>query len=177
MARCRESIVGVFFVFLFPMNFCSFRYVVPTLQQGLTVMYRTKPDEPLLWLVKLLLTSIFEISNPDFKVGRLAEEEQSRARLSTRLSTGCFIIIIISTSISTDSLPALLIDLICCELCNVQGRQISGKGILFWNKYSRCYQTHSIYMREASHYLWPVACKLKSGILNFILFGMSYIWK
>ena len=130
MARCRESIVGVYFVFLVPMNFCSFRYVVLTLQQGLTVMYRTKPDEPLLWLVKLLLTSIFEISNPDFKVGRLAEEEQSRARLSTRLSTGCFIIII-STSISTDSLPALLIDLICCELCNVQGRQISGKGILF----------------------------------------------
>ena len=27
------------------------RYVVPTLQQGLTVMYRTKPDEPLLWLI------------------------------------------------------------------------------------------------------------------------------
>ena len=100
------------------MNFCSFRYVVPTLQQGLTVMYRTKPDEPLLWLVKLLLTSIFEISNPDFKVGRLAEEEQSRTRLSTRLSTGCFITII-STSISTDSLSALLIHLICCELCNI----------------------------------------------------------
>ena len=54
MARCRESIVGVYFVFLVPMNFCSFRYVVPTLQQGLTVMYRTKPDEPLLWLINFL---------------------------------------------------------------------------------------------------------------------------
>ena len=103
------------------MNFCSFRYVVPTLQQGLTVMYRTKPDEPLLWLVKLLLTSIFEISNPDFKVGRLAEEEQSRARLSTWLSAGYFITIIISTCTCTciDSLAALLIHLICCELCNI----------------------------------------------------------
>jgi len=30
------------------------RYVVPTLQQGLTVMYRTKPDEPLLWLADWL---------------------------------------------------------------------------------------------------------------------------
>ena len=63
MAKCRESIVGVYFVFLVPMNFCSFRYVVPTLQQGLTVMYRTKPDEPLLWLIKLLtyFTSEFDI--------------------------------------------------------------------------------------------------------------------
>ena len=110
------------------MYFSSCRYVVPTLQQGLTVMYRTKPDEPLLWLVKLLLTSIFEISNPDFKVGRLAEEEQSRARLSTWLSAGCFITII---STCTDAIPALLVDLIRCELCNIQGRQISGKEILF----------------------------------------------
>eukprot|EP00090_Calanus_glacialis_P010457 TRINITY_DN18842_c0_g1_i1.p1 TRINITY_DN18842_c0_g1~~TRINITY_DN18842_c0_g1_i1.p1 ORF type:complete len:220 (+),score=63.19 TRINITY_DN18842_c0_g1_i1:28-687(+) len=30
------------------------RYVVPTLQQGLTVMYRTKPDQPLLWLADWL---------------------------------------------------------------------------------------------------------------------------
>ena len=30
------------------------RYVVPTLQQGLTVMYRTKPDQPLIWLADWL---------------------------------------------------------------------------------------------------------------------------
>ena len=30
------------------------RYVVPTLQQGLVVMYRTQPDKPLLWLADWL---------------------------------------------------------------------------------------------------------------------------
>ena len=30
------------------------RYVVPTLQQGLVVMYRTQPDQPLLWLADWL---------------------------------------------------------------------------------------------------------------------------
>ena len=30
------------------------RYVVPTLQQGLVVMYRTRPQQPLLWLADWL---------------------------------------------------------------------------------------------------------------------------
>ena len=48
------------------------RYVVPTLQQGLVVMYRTKPDNPLLWLADWLRKN-----NPQTSKHDLSENGQN----------------------------------------------------------------------------------------------------